>query len=252
MHKVGKWTKLKRIIIYALTHDHRFLSVLYRRHYHYFSRDRRVTILFQVVMTSLACNAIFYELNKDDATFSPQKILTAFFSAIICFPINTISLMLFKRACPWHSPKSDPTEGMSVGRLDGSDILITVSQKMQKSFPENRLKRGGGKLLIILKGPYPPYVIIAAYIISLGILGLSTLLILLKTAQFSRDLMFSWIMSSLLSIAQDIFLNQPITSILSALVYLALGLEIGFNRCPIYCTRCYPPIPTQIAGKPNL
>jgi len=205
---------LKRNIITRLKENHRWLRIFFRQRGDFFSRTRRITILFNVVMTSLACNAIFYNARHStvDIDFG-EKFLIAFWSSLLIVPVNLTVYFLLSRSKPRTWVQLDmemPNYSNSSTRTDDNEGGGNMG-----SLPEKDLsffKRIGRKVF----GLWPWWLACVGYVLAFLVIFFSTFIVLLYGSHFTATDLNGWLISSSLTLAQDIIINQPLASICGA------------------------------------
>jgi len=153
-----------------------------------------------VVMSSLAINAIFYTYKHKPGHVSfGVKFLYAFWSSLLVVPLNLMIYFLL-----WKAQHRSWT-----------DVQIDTDKKL----PTSRWK----KLRMWFLGPWAWYWAVIGYIIAFLVIFFSTFLVFLLGSSFNDVALDGWVISSILTIAQDILLNQPIASICGAILGTFFG-----------------------------
>jgi len=248
-----------------MQNEHRWLCVFYRSIDSPFTTARRVSACFQVIMTSIAMNAIFYQYKTYDDIDIGEKILTAFWSALIVIPPNFLTIFILKRAYNWpmhskmrHDFSSAPsTHFSSYPETESNSIEFGLSSSPPKSaspggipplpilpLPPSALRGTGvdayrgtrrdqntikAKIQYLLGGELGKGMTIIGYLLWFCLVSLSTLIILIYGLSFEAMTLDNWFLSSWLSVLQDALLNQPLFHLATILVTALIGtsLEIG-------------------------
>jgi len=200
--KLTRWEALRQNIRERLTTRHRWLCVFFRKRGESFTRPKRITIVFDLIMTSLACNAIFYQARHSPFELTiGERFLVAFWSALLVVPINlTIFLLLSK------------SELMGRGRVKKVEPE-DEEEDLKKRTRWVRLLR---RLRLMQENKWPWWCGLIGYILFVCIVLLSAYLVLLYVLDFNDRTLDGWLTSSFLSIGQDIVLNQPISNLMGA------------------------------------
>eukprot|EP00026_Physarum_polycephalum_P004174 Phypoly_transcript_04191.p1 GENE.Phypoly_transcript_04191~~Phypoly_transcript_04191.p1 ORF type:complete len:732 (+),score=128.89 Phypoly_transcript_04191:47-2197(+) len=134
--RVKFWERVKN--------DHRWLCIFFRTANSPYSTARRVSVVFLVLMTSLAANAIFYQQRVYKHASAGEKVLTAFWSALIIVPINMWVIFIIKRSDSvrsWRARQSRPKKY----KFDNATSSTLNTSTALSITPVSTISRGSSK-----------------------------------------------------------------------------------------------------------
>ena len=176
-----------------LSEGHIWISLFTRPPQNPFTRCQRLSCCLSLLLTAMATNAMFYEKgdSKTDDTFkfgplvmSLTQVIIGIQSSLIAFPPNLLVALMFKNI-----------------RSSG-EFYDTVERRKK---PKNR-------------GFLPPFFIYIAWLFCLAIAVTGATITVLYSLTWGGDKSNRWLTSILVSIFQDILINQPVKLVAFAIV----------------------------------
>ena len=176
-----------------LSEGHIWISLFTRPPQNPFTRCQRLSCCLSLFLTAMATNAMFYEkgVSKTDDTFkfgplviSLKQVIIGIQSSLIAFPPNLLVALMFKNI-----------------RSSG-EFYDTVERRKK---PKNR-------------GFLPPFFIYIAWLFCLAIAVTGATITVLYSLTWGGDKSNRWLTSILVSIFQDILINQPVKLVAFAIV----------------------------------
>eukprot|EP00026_Physarum_polycephalum_P000154 Phypoly_transcript_00154.p1 GENE.Phypoly_transcript_00154~~Phypoly_transcript_00154.p1 ORF type:complete len:2133 (+),score=340.58 Phypoly_transcript_00154:537-6401(+) len=148
--QLTKWQEFRLDVSLRIKTNHRYFRIFFRKSGDPFSRARRVTVLLNVVITCMACNAIFYNTKHTDEHIPiGEKILIAFWSSLLITPVNLAVYFMLSKAGFRYPPMEDV-------ELDdfGNPIPRETSIAAPDPFKPSRLLRREQQELERIKAKY--------------------------------------------------------------------------------------------------
>ena len=215
---------------------HLWFSVYLRPARSTFTRMQRLTCCLTVLLTTMVANAMFYEAGTSSSPttevkigpirFSTQQISIAIISSLVVLPINTIVVMLFRKAKPaqnMDNMTSDPDGREHKYRLPDDWIDDEEDERVNESDMKRKKK---DKKVKETKDPrtLPHWVVYVAYVAALLGCVVSAVFTIFYGLTFGKAKSERWISSTVISFWQDVVLMQPLKVVAMA-VFFALIIK---------------------------